>query len=104
MCSSDLTPVIAFNRGSVPEVVDDGLTGFIVEDETSAVAAVSRLPALSCDQVRRRFEERFTARRMANDYLAVYRGLMANHASPRLSLVDNDESVAVRMSVAQQGA
>jgi glycosyltransferase involved in cell wall biosynthesis len=98
------TPVIAFNRGSVPEVVDDGLTGFIVEDETSAVAAVSRLPALSCDKVRRRFEERFTARRMANDYLAVYRGLMENHASPRLSLVGNDESVAVRMSVAQQGA
>jgi glycosyltransferase involved in cell wall biosynthesis len=98
------TPVIAFNRGSVPEVVDDGLTGFIVEDETSAVAAVSRLPELSRDKIRRRFEERFTARRMANDYLAVYRSLMAKRASPRLSLVDDDELVATRMSVAQQGA
>jgi glycosyltransferase involved in cell wall biosynthesis len=98
------TPVIAFNRGSVPEVVDDGLTGFIVEDETSAVAAVSRLSGLSCDKVRRRFEERFTARRMANDYLSVYRSLMAKHALPRLSIVGDDESVAVRMSVAQQGA
>ncbi len=70
------TPVIAFNRGSVPEVVEDGLTGFIVEDETSAVAAVSRLHTLSRDRVRQRFEERFTARRMAEDYLGVYRELI----------------------------
>ena len=67
------TPVIAFNRGSVPEVVEDGLTGFIVEDETSAVAAVSRLDTLSRVKVRARFEERFTAKRMAEDYLGVYR-------------------------------
>ena len=79
------TPVIAFNRGSVPEVVDEGVTGFVVEDETSAVAAVSQLPNLSREGVRRRFEERFTARRMATDYLAVYREL-AEQASPRLRL------------------
>ena len=70
------TPVIAFNRGSVPEVVEDGVTGFIVEDETSAVAAVSRLGTLSRERVRQRFEERFTARRMAEDYLSVYRELI----------------------------
>ena len=70
------TPVIAFNRGAVPEVVDDGLTGFIVEDETSAVGAVNRIPLLSREKIRKRFEERFTARRMAHDYLAVYRSLM----------------------------
>ena len=70
------TPVIAFNRGSVPEVVENGVTGFIVEDETSAVAAVSRLHTLSRERVRQRFEERFTARRMAEDYLSVYRGLI----------------------------
>jgi glycosyltransferase involved in cell wall biosynthesis len=69
------TPVIAFNRGSVPEIVEDGLTGFIVEDETSAVAAVNHLPTLPRDTVRRRFEERFTARRMAEDYLTLYRAL-----------------------------
>ena len=69
------TPVIAFNRGSVPEVVEDGLSGFIVEDETSAVAAVSRLGTLSRAKVRARFEQRFTAKRMAEDYLAVYRQL-----------------------------
>ncbi len=41
------TPVIAFNRGSVPEVIEDGVTGFVVEDEMSAVGAVRRLPQLS---------------------------------------------------------
>ncbi len=46
------TPVIAFNRGSVPEVIEDGLTGFIVEDETSAIAAVNRLPTLNRGGIR----------------------------------------------------
>jgi len=79
------TPVIAFNRGSVPEIVEDGLTGFIVEDETSAVGAVGQLSTLSRERVRARFDERFTARRMANEYLAVYRQL-AEAANPRLRL------------------
>jgi glycosyltransferase involved in cell wall biosynthesis len=69
------TPVIAFNRGSVPEVVDDGLTGFIVEDEKSAIGAFDRLWQLSHQNIRRQFEKRFTARRMAQEYLAVYRSL-----------------------------
>jgi glycosyltransferase involved in cell wall biosynthesis len=69
------TPVIAFNRGSVPEVVDDGLTGFIVEDEKSAIGAFDRLWQLSHDKIRQQFEKRFTARRMAQEYLAVYRSL-----------------------------
>jgi glycosyltransferase involved in cell wall biosynthesis len=79
------TPVIAFNRGSVPEIIEDGLTGFIVEDETSAVGAIGQLSTLSREGVRARFEERFTARRMANEYLAVYRQL-AEAANPRLRL------------------
>ena len=62
------TPVIAFNRGSVPEIVEDDITGFIVEDEISAVNAVARIGQLDRRQVRRRLEERFTARRMALDY------------------------------------
>ena len=69
------TPVIAFNRGSVPEVIEDGLTGFIVEDETSAISAVARLRELTTGAIRRRFETRFTARRMAEDYLGIYRQL-----------------------------
>jgi glycosyltransferase involved in cell wall biosynthesis len=69
------TPVIAFNRGSIPEVVDDGVTGFVVANEEEAVEAVGKLESLPRDRVRRRFDERFTARRMALDYLAVYRQL-----------------------------
>src|SRR6202051_3544641 len=80
------TPVIAFNRGSVPEVGEDGVTGFIVEDEISAIGAVDRLSQLPRDQIRKRFEERFTAQRMAQDYLAVYRSLI-DGASSRLRLV-----------------
>jgi glycosyltransferase involved in cell wall biosynthesis len=70
------TPVIAFNAGSVSEVVEPGLTGFIARDENDAVAAIEHVPHLSREKIRRRFEERFTARRMAEDYLAVYRELM----------------------------
>jgi glycosyltransferase involved in cell wall biosynthesis len=84
------TPVIAYNRGSVPEVIDDGLTGFVVEDETSAVAAVGRLAGLDRAAIRRQFEARFTARRMALDYLTAYRGLM-EEAKPRFKLVASAE-------------
>jgi glycosyltransferase involved in cell wall biosynthesis len=80
------TPVVAFNRGSVPEIIEDGLTGFIVEDETSAVSAVGQLARLPRQRVRARFEERFTARRMATEYLAVYRSF-TEQATPHLRLV-----------------
>jgi glycosyltransferase involved in cell wall biosynthesis len=80
------TPVIAFNRGSAAEIVDDGLTGFVVEDINGAIGAVDRLGHLSREKVRRRFEQRFTARRMAQDYLSVYRSLM-DAAAPHLRLV-----------------
>jgi glycosyltransferase involved in cell wall biosynthesis len=82
------TPVVAYNRGSVPEIIDEGLTGFIVEDEMSAVAAVGRLPNLNRDAIRKQFEVRFTARRMALDYLAAYRGQM-EAAEPRIKLVSS---------------
>jgi glycosyltransferase involved in cell wall biosynthesis len=72
------TPVIAFNRGAIPEVTEDGYTGFVVEDETSAVGAVYRLGELSRKKIRARFEERFTAVRMAREYEARYRELVAN--------------------------
>ncbi len=80
------TPVIAFNRGAVPEILDHGLTGFIVEDEAGAIRAVARVSALSRAAIRRRFEARFTGRRMAEDYLAAYEGLIAAAESrPRFS-------------------
>ena len=80
------TPVIAFNRGSVPEIIEDGVTGFIVENEAQAVEAVARLPELSRTKIRARFEQRFTARRMAEDYLDLYAKL-AEQARPRLRVV-----------------
>jgi glycosyltransferase involved in cell wall biosynthesis len=81
-------PVVAFNRGSVSEVIEDGLTGFVVEDETSAVGALLHLSRLSRPAIRKRFEERFTARRMARDYLAVYRDLLgATAPRPRIASV-----------------
>jgi len=84
------TPVIAYNRGSVPEIVEEGKTGFIVEDEISAVAGVGRLGELDRIAIRKQFEERFTARRMALDYLAAYRTLM-HVAEPRIKLVSSAE-------------
>jgi glycosyltransferase involved in cell wall biosynthesis len=83
------TPVIAFNRGSAPEVIDEGVSGFIVEDINGAIGAVDRLSHLSRERIRRRFEERFTARRMAQDYLAVYRSL-SDTVAPHLRLVMDD--------------
>jgi glycosyltransferase involved in cell wall biosynthesis len=84
------TPVIAYDRGSVAEIVEDGLTGYIVEDETGAVGAVDRLGRLSRPAIRRQFEARFTARRMALDYLAAYRSL-TEAAEPRIKLVSSAE-------------
>ena len=69
------TPVIAFRSGSVPEVIDQGLTGFIVEDEDDAVAAIRRLADLDRRTVRARFEERFSARRMAQEYVRNYKAV-----------------------------
>jgi glycosyltransferase involved in cell wall biosynthesis len=66
------TPVIAWNCGSVPEIIDDGITGRIIDSIDEAVAAVDEVAAFDRAAVRRRFEERFSAERMADDYLAVY--------------------------------
>ena len=91
------TPVVAFNRGSVPEVVDVGVTGFVVEDELGAIGAIEQLSDLNRDKVRKRFEERFTARRMAHDYLEVFRSL-SDSTAPRLRVVGADEAGALSVS------
>ena len=70
------TPVIAFRSGSVPEVIDEGVTGFVVDDEEQAVQAVKRLRELDRRRVRERFEERFTAGRMAVDYVSHYQSVV----------------------------
>lgn len=74
------TPVIAIRGGSVAEVIDDGVTGFVVEDETAAVSAAESLDTLDRAEIRAVFERRFTARRMAEDYTRLYQRLTYRRA------------------------
>jgi glycosyltransferase involved in cell wall biosynthesis len=76
------TPVIAYSRGSVPEVIQDGVSGFIVHNAEEAVRAVRRLPSLDRLACRKDFESRFSAARMCRDYVAVYEKLV--HAEPTI--------------------
>jgi glycosyltransferase involved in cell wall biosynthesis len=72
------TPVIAFPAGSVPEVLEDGVSGFVVNDVEEAVRAVGRAQAMDRAGCRAAFEQRFTAERMARDYVRVYEQLIAS--------------------------
>jgi glycosyltransferase involved in cell wall biosynthesis len=74
------TPVIAFSSGSVPEVIDDGITGFVVRSEAEAVEAIGRVSELDRRRVRSHFEKRFTTRRMAQEYLRHYEALARPNA------------------------
>ena len=80
------TPVLAFRNGSVDEVIDDGVTGYIVESEEEAVCKVGALLALDRGRVRRRFDERFTAARMAADYVKIYKNQIPAAATERRGL------------------
>jgi glycosyltransferase involved in cell wall biosynthesis len=71
------TPTIAFRCGSVPEIMEDGITGAIVESEDAAIAALPQVLALDRRKIRRRFEQRFTATRMAKDYVELYQSLLS---------------------------
>jgi glycosyltransferase involved in cell wall biosynthesis len=79
------TPVIAFRRGAVPEILDHGVTGFIVDGMDEAVAALERLDQLDRSRIRRRFEKRFSAERMARDYVGIYESLLERR-SPKLQV------------------
>jgi glycosyltransferase involved in cell wall biosynthesis len=70
------TPVVAFSHGAVPEVIDDGVTGFVVDTVDEAVEAVRKAADLSRPAIRARFDKRFSAGRMAADYLSLYRRLI----------------------------
>jgi glycosyltransferase involved in cell wall biosynthesis len=80
------TPVIAFKSGSVPEIIEDGVTGFVVNSNDEAVEAFCRLGELDRARIRSTFERRFSVERMAIDYEAIYRALAAG-AAPRLQQV-----------------
>ncbi len=75
------TPVLGFRCGSVPEIIDDGVTGIIVDTMEQAILALPLVIALDRQKVRERFEQRFSATRMANDYVSVYRKLLASSRS-----------------------
>src|SRR5437764_10888202 len=76
------TPVVAFRRGSVPEVIDHGVTGFVVDGEAEAVQAIRQLRELDRQQVRRRFEQRYTLKQMAKQYSQYYERLRRPGARP----------------------
>jgi len=71
------TPTIAFRRGSVPEVIDSGVTGYVVEDIEGALAALEKVAVFDREHCRQIFEERFSVNRMATDYLKIYERLVA---------------------------
>ena len=82
------TPVIAYDRGSVPEVIENGVTGFVVNSISESVKALSHIKELNRSVIRSSFERRFTAERMAQDYLTAYRHLPRMlRLEPRLKLV-----------------
>jgi glycosyltransferase involved in cell wall biosynthesis len=86
------TPVIAYGMGSVPEVIDDGITGYLVDSEEAAAKAVGRLDALDRRTVRRVFEQRFSARRMCQDYTHIYQRI--REGEPYLTTGDLRSSAA----------
>ena len=90
------TPVIAWNNGSVPEVISNGVTGFVVDSVDQAVNAVEGVSGLSREACRRAFEQRFDARRMAHDYVEVYSRVIQKRAFPisRAFRPEGDERVA----------
>jgi glycosyltransferase involved in cell wall biosynthesis len=100
------TPVLAFRCGSVPEIVEDGLTGVIVDTVEEAIAALPRVIALDRSKVRERFEQRFSATRMAEDYVDVYRSLLASSKSLleerdiQLPLANREDAMRLRTHVA----
>lgn len=90
------TPVIAFARGSMPELIRDGKTGFIVDDVEAAVQAVDRIDSLDRRACREEIEQRFTCQRMAKDYLAVYQQILDQRENHRpwgyyIDLVERDD-------------
>jgi glycosyltransferase involved in cell wall biosynthesis len=98
------TPVVAFARGSVPEVIEDGLSGFVVETVEEAVAAVPRALAIPRERCRAYFEDRFTASRMAVSYLRIYERMIARERNRRAAqTVERGEGEGLLGESAVQG-
>jgi glycosyltransferase involved in cell wall biosynthesis len=92
------TPVLAFRCGSVPEIIDPGVTGLIVDSMDEAIRVMPQVLALDRRAVRQKFEQRFSASRMAKDYVQVYRSLIKQQALP-----ERDALVSRRQPELEQG-
>jgi glycosyltransferase involved in cell wall biosynthesis len=92
------TPVLAFRCGSVPEIIDAGVTGLIVDSMDEAIRVMPQVLALDRRAVRQKFEQRFSASRMAKDYVQVYRSLIKQQALP-----ERDAPVSRRQPELEQG-
>ena len=95
-------PVLGFRHGSVAEVIEDGLTGFVVESFDDALRAVEQLGTIDRRVVRMSFERRFTARRMAEDYVRVYEGLLTLGCSAP-SATKDDGTMPLGLLFGKQG-
>ncbi|WP_376704244.1 glycosyltransferase family 4 protein [Mesorhizobium sp. ISC25] len=94
------TPVIAFRRGAVPEIIDHGVSGWIVDTVEEAVGALRRIDSLERARVRQTFEKRFTVERMCSDYVALYRAL----TSGRADAVDPANELSRNIAMVAAGA
>ena len=90
------TPVIAYRRGSVPEVIEENVSGFVVDTIDEAVTSVRRIGDLDRVRVRAEFERRFTAERMACDYVRIYRQLLAAHGRQVKATTLNGRHIALQ--------
>lgn len=84
-------PIIAYPSGSVPEIIEDGVTGYLVENPEAAARAVTGISAIDRRMCRSQFEERFSADRMADDYLKIYNRIAKRESKP-IALTDGDLS------------
>jgi glycosyltransferase involved in cell wall biosynthesis len=94
------TPVVAFEHGSVREVIDHKVTGWIVGGIEEAIRAVRPVIQLERKAVRRRFEQRFTARRMADDYVRLYHSIIAKRSSA--NVIPMSRALAIRQRAQQR--
>lgn len=97
------TPVVAFGRGSVPEVVKDGVSGYVVNDMLAAVAAVAKIDAIDRRGCRRYFEECFVASRMAEDYLDIYQEVSDRAAKGKVTPMKKVAARAEIIGLGQNG-
>lgn len=88
------TPTIAFRQGSVPEIIENGVTGFVVDNIDQSLAALDQIPSIDRGRCRHVFESRFSAQRMAADYLSVYENLIDQTRRSSSNLIHRQDLIA----------